>query len=82
MLCSSPYGIIIISIKHYIVYSSPRQQEALEHRVAIGVLCFILGGGKWSDIGIVAGVGTIVTAFFMGPLINFFNIKVSGPFLG
>ena len=27
------------------------------------------------------GVGTIITAFFMGPLIEFFNVKVARPFL-
>ena len=27
------------------------------------------------------GVGTIITAFFMGPLIEFFNVKVARPML-
>jgi len=49
--------------------------------VTLGILCFIVGGGKWSELGIVAGVGTMLTAFCMGPMINFFNIKVSRPFL-
>lgn len=31
--------------------------------------------------GILPGIGTIVTAFFMGPLIDFFNRKVARPFL-
>ena len=32
-------------------------------------------------LGKVVGVGTVVTAFFMGPLIDFFNRKVAQPFL-
>ena len=27
------------------------------------------------------GPGTIITAFFMGPLIEFFNVQVARPFL-
>ena len=29
----------------------------------------------------VVGIGTVVTAFFMGPLIDLFNRKVARPFL-
>ena len=32
-------------------------------------------------MGAVVGVGTLVTAFFMGPLIEFFNRTVARPFL-
>ena len=28
-----------------------------------------------------AGIGTIITAFFMGPLIEFFNVHVARPIL-
>jgi uncharacterized membrane protein YczE len=27
------------------------------------------------------GLGTLITAFFMGPLIEFFNIHIAQPFL-
>ena len=49
----------------------------------IGAGCgiFLLAGGTWQDIPTIAGVGTIITAFFMGPLIEFFNVKVARPFL-
>ncbi len=50
--------------------------------VILGVALFLLGGGKWSGVPAIAGVGTILTAFFMGPLIDFFNRKVSIPMLG
>ncbi|MCQ2508340.1 MAG: hypothetical protein MJ097_06085 [Dorea sp.] len=50
--------------------------------VIIGVTLFFLSGGKLSGIGAVAGIGTIITAFFMGPLIDFFNRKVAQPLLG
>ena len=49
--------------------------------VALGVALFLLGGGSISAIPAFVGVGTILTAFFMGPLIDFFNRRVSAPFL-
>ena len=49
--------------------------------VIIGVTLFILAGGKFSAIPTIAGVGTIITAFFMGPLIEFFNVHIARPFL-
>ncbi|MBQ1376793.1 MAG: hypothetical protein IIY77_02380, partial [Lachnospiraceae bacterium] len=49
--------------------------------VALGVSLFFIGGGRWSSIGAVVGVGTIVTAFFMGPLIAFFRKHIAEPLL-
>ena len=49
--------------------------------VFLGIICFILGGGNFSAIPTIVGAGTIVTAFFMGPLIDFFNNKVAIPIL-
>ena len=49
--------------------------------VVLGVALFLLGKGNISDIPAFVGIGTILTAFFMGPLIDFFNRKVSAPFL-
>lgn len=49
--------------------------------VLVGLILYLLSGGSLSGIGAVAGVGTIITAFFMGPLIDFFNRKVAQPFL-
>ncbi len=49
--------------------------------VCVGIVLFLANGGTWKGIGVVAGAGTIVTALFMGPLIDFFNRKVSGPLL-
>ena len=49
--------------------------------VTLGILMFLLGGGEWSLIPTFVGVGTIITAFFMGPLIQFFNDKLAIPFL-
>ena len=47
----------------------------------LGVGLFLLAGGSVSMIPTIAGVGTIITAFFMGPLIEFFNVKVARPVL-
>ena len=49
--------------------------------VVLGVACFLLGGGTWREVPTVAGIATIITAFFMGPLINLFNVKVARPLL-
>lgn len=49
--------------------------------VVLGIIFFLVGGGAVRDIPAFAGIGTILTAFFMGPLIDFFNRKVSVPFL-
>ena len=49
--------------------------------VIAGGAIFVLGGGEIKDIPTIIGVGTIITAFFMGPLITFFNNKFAIPFL-
>ncbi len=45
------------------------------------VLLYISGRGILDIFGSV-GIGTIITAFFMGPLITFFNNNVANPLLG
>ena len=49
--------------------------------VIAGCVIFLLAGGSWGDIPTIAGVGTIITAFFMGPLIELFNVKIARPWL-
>ncbi len=49
--------------------------------VAIGVGLFLLAGGKTAQITSIAGIGTIITAFFMGPVIEYFNVHVARPLL-
>lgn len=41
--------------------------------VSLCVLLCLLARMSWSEIGESVGVGTIITAFFMGPLISFFS---------
>lgn len=50
--------------------------------VLVGGLLIYLGSGSMGEITASIGVGTIVTAFFMGPLIEFFNEKIARPMLG
>jgi len=57
-------------------------------RIATDVICvvsgcvlFLLAGGTISAIPTIAGAGTIITAFFMGPLIELFNVKIARPLL-
>lgn len=49
--------------------------------VISGVLIFLIAGGTIGEIPTVVGVGTIITAFFMGPLIEVFNVKIARPLL-
>lgn len=49
--------------------------------VIAGVALFLMAGGTWGLVPTIAGVGTIITAFFMGPLIDYFNRKFAIPFL-
>lgn len=44
-------------------------------RVATDFICVLIGG----LLGASVGVGTVLTAFCMGPIIQFFNDHVSGP---
>lgn len=50
--------------------------------VALGVALLLIAGQSFTDIFGSVGVGTIITAFFMGPLITFFNVHVAQPMLG
>ena len=56
-------------------------------RIVIGIVTGMLTAGTLLctagnvKVAGVVGIGTIVTAFFMGPLIEFFNRKVAIPFL-
>ena len=49
--------------------------------VILGCIIFVIGGGSIAQIPTIAGIGTIITAFFMGPLIEYFNVKVARPLL-
>ena len=49
--------------------------------VVSGIAVFLIGGGSWSKVPEFVGVGTIITAFFMGPLIEFFNAHIARPLL-
>jgi uncharacterized membrane protein YczE len=49
--------------------------------VIAGVLLFLVSGQPLSGLAEMVGIGTIITAFFMGPLIEVFNVHVAQPFL-
>lgn len=49
--------------------------------VVAGTVIFLIAGGTVAQIPTIVGVGTIITAFFMGPLIEFFNVKIARPLL-
>ena len=49
--------------------------------VAAGIVLSLLAGLTFRQIGASVGIGTILSAFFMGPLIEFFNVHMAKPFL-
>lgn len=49
--------------------------------VLLGGGFFLLSGGTLAQVPTIAGVGTVITAFFMGPLIQFFCDTVAIPLL-
>lgn len=49
--------------------------------VGVGVILYGIAKGSFDGISAVVGIGTIITAFFMGPLIDLFREKVAKPFL-
>ena len=49
--------------------------------VLAGTILCLSAGFTIRQIPGVVGIGTIITAFFMGPLITFFNKKLAEPFL-
>ena len=49
--------------------------------VVTGVVLFLFAGGTFGQISTIAGIGTIITAFFMEPLIELFNVKIARPML-
>ena len=49
--------------------------------VIAGCVIFLIAGGSLRQIPTIAGIGTVITAFFMGPLIDFFNRKIAIPLL-
>lgn len=54
-------------------------------RIGTDLICVIIGACSLyftgNNVLSLLGIGTIITAFFMGPLIEFFNNKIARPFL-
>lgn len=50
--------------------------------VVLGIAMFMTAGGRLSAVPTIAGIGTIITAFFMGPLIEFFCEHFARKLLG
>lgn len=46
-------------------------------RITTDLICVVIGFILKANVGL----GTIITAFFMGPLISYFNVKISEPIL-
>ena len=79
----SPYDALALiwsEKQHRIPFAVCRVTTDLLCVVGGVILCRLAGFSVQQITGQV-GIGTIITAFFMGPLIEFFNQKVAGPFL-
>ena len=72
-----------------LVISERQQKVKFKYcRILSDLICVLIGGGlclaggyTFTEVFTVVGIGTIITAFFMGPLIEFFNIHLARPFL-
>ena len=49
--------------------------------VITGIILCLAAGYSFGKITASVGIGTIITAFFMGPLIEWFNVHAARPFL-
>ena len=49
--------------------------------ISLGCTLYLVSGGSLKSLTAIAGFGTIITAFFMGSLIEFFNQTLAQPFL-
>lgn len=47
----------------------------------IGTGLYLLAKGTWKEVFSFVGAGTIILAFFMGPLVDFFNVHCAEPML-
>ena len=50
--------------------------------VLLGIVLYLVSGGNISQITKLVGIGTVVTAFCMGPVIDLFNRKIALPLIG
>jgi len=65
-----PYGAIAL------ILTEKKVARFQYCRIGTDIICTLLG----YFLGATVGIGTLITAFFMGPIIEFFNRKVSIPF--
>ncbi|SEL94164.1 Uncharacterized membrane protein YczE [Butyrivibrio sp. ob235] len=55
------------------------EQRGWDFRI-VRIISDLICTGLGFSMGVIPGIGTIITAFFMGPLIEFFNVNVARPF--
>ena len=69
-----------------LIWSEKQERIPFQYcRIICDFICVLLGAvlckaGNVEVLGVI-GIGTIITAFFMGPMIEFFNRRVARPFL-
>ena len=89
-LASSFYFTANLGVSTYdavsLIWSEKQSRLKFQYcRIICDSVCVLAGAllcrAKHVNVAGVVGIGTVITAFFMGPLIAFFNEKVAIPFL-
>ena len=79
----SAYDVVAIAMNRRWKIASFGRCRVLTDMVCVGAgaALFVLGGGSLREIPAIVGVGTVLTAFCMGPMIEYFNRRISRPLL-
>lgn len=79
----SPYDAVALILANKWKVGEFRHVRVCTDLVCVGSGCvlYLASGGSISDFTAIAGLGTIITAFFMGGLIEFFTQTLAQPFL-
>ncbi len=79
----SPYDAVALILANKWHVGKFRYVRVCTDLVCIGSGCllYLVSGGSLTGLTAIAGIGTMVTAFFMGSLIEFFTQTLAQPFL-
>lgn len=79
----SPYDAVALTLSHKWHIGKFRYVRICTDLICVTLGCalYLISGGTLNRLTTIAGLGTIVTALFMGSFIEFFNHTVAEPFL-
>ena len=67
-----PFTVLMLGMDQFLP-----MEYGIVYMLVNGVLLFLLSGGAPAELPSLVGLGTIITAFFMGPVIAWFNVYVA-----